>query len=309
MRRNIKKLVPVIVLLFAFAFKTADDIITRLGMQQSEAKKYIFGNMLGGFKIPTIKLLRDIIKGDKLGAAKDLCAYVKMYCNSEDFMNDYTRHRNMFKPTSEPIRDANVTKANENLVKMYKESIAMYEKYLADAKKAKDANSIALYEKGLVDLRKQVAELEDPTPKKTAWEKQYPVKPDAFVKARLEEYLSLVATVDFSAKLTPKGDKMVFVNPAYENKNKQWKAIYRAGKEVNEEVTAFVKEWLKGEIVAEAKTKMPVDTDESSGKNTQVEKSKNETQKTAAIIDSTLKKRGVGGGLRNKVNGKIGKIF
>ena len=48
-------------------------------------------------------------------------------------------------------------------------------------------------------MRKQVAELEDPTPKKTAWKKKYPINPDPFIKGRLEEYLSLVATVDFSA--------------------------------------------------------------------------------------------------------------
>lgn len=311
MKSKIKIIFPVIVLLSAFAFKAADDIITRLGMQQAEAKKYIFGNMLGGFEIPTVKLLPDIIKGDKAGAAKELCAYVKMYCNSEDFINDYNQHRNLFKPKNEPPRDANVTKANADLVKMYKEGITTYEKYLADAKKKKDAGSIAIYEKELTNLRKQVAELEDPTPNKTAWEKKYPVKPDAFVKARLEEYLSLVATVDFSAKLTPRADgkRMVFVNPAYENKSRQWKAIYRAGKEVNDVVTAFVKEWLKGEIISSAKTKMPDDTVESTEDKTQAAKPSNETQKTAVIIDSTIKKRKVGSGIRNKVNGKIGKIF
>lgn len=326
MKKKIKIFLPVILLLSAFAFKAADDIIARLGMQQAEAKNHIFGNLLGdfvyfpngengkashgdAFKIPTVKLLPDIIKGDKLGAAKELCAYIKIYCNSEDFMNDYNQHRNLFKPKTEPPRDANVIKANENLIKMYKESITLYEKSLADAKKAKDVGSITLYEKELTNLRKQVAELEDPTPKKTVWEKKYPVKPDAFVKARLEEYLALVATVDFSAKLTPRpdGKKMVFVNPAYEKKSKQWKAIYRAGKEVNDAVTAFVKGWLKGEIIADVKTKMPDDTVESNEDKTQAAKPANETQKTGSTIDSTIKKQKIGSGLRNKVNGIVGK--
>ncbi len=311
--------------LFALtAFTITDNIITRLGMRQAEAKEYIFGNMVGdfvylpngenwkashgdAFKIPTVKLLPDIIKGDKAGAAKELCTYVKMYCNSEDFINDYNRHRNMFKPANEIAPTPEVKVANQNLINMYKESIASYEKYLADAKKKKDANSIALYEKSLADLRKQVAALEDPTPKKTAWEKKYPVNPAPFIKTRLEEYLSLVATVDFSAKLTSKGDKMIFVNPDYEKKSKKWKAIYRAGKEVNDAVTAFVKDWLKGEIIADVKTKMPDDADESSEKKTQAAKPSNETQKTGSIIDSTMKKRRIGSGLRNKVNGVLGK--
>ena len=158
--------------LFALtAFTITDNIITRLGMRQAEAKEYIFGNMVGdfvylpngenwkashgdAFKIPTVKLLPDIIKGDKAGAAKELCTYVKMYCNSEDFINDYNRHRNMFKPANEIAPTPEVKVANQNLINMYKESIASYEKYLADAKKKKDANSIALYEKSLADLRK-----------------------------------------------------------------------------------------------------------------------------------------------------------
>ena len=43
MKRKIKIFFSVVILLCAFTFKAADDIITRLGMQQSEAKKYIFG--------------------------------------------------------------------------------------------------------------------------------------------------------------------------------------------------------------------------------------------------------------------------
>lgn len=261
------------------SYKPGNDIISRLGMSPSEAKKNIFGNMVGdfsylqsdgrvfnsfeSFKIPTAKLIPEIIKSDKVGAAKELCNYVKMYCNSEEFINDYSNYRNMYKPASEPVKDANITKANESLIKINKDQIAMYEKYLADAKKKKDANSVALYEKALTDLRKSVAGMEDPTPNKTAWEKKYPIKPDAYVKVRLEEYLALTASVDFSAQLTVKGNKMIFVNSEYEKKGKKWKAIYRAGKEVNDVVTAFVKEWLKGEIIASVKTKMSAGTEKS----------------------------------------------
>lgn len=319
MKRNTIVFFPGIILLCAFAVNTVDDIVTRLGMRQSEAKKHIFGNMVGdfiyfpngnngdafhgdAFKIPLAKLLPEVIKGDKVSAAKELCAYVKMYCNSEDFINDYNRYRNMFKPKTAPVRDANIVKANANMVSIYKEQITMYEKSLADAKKAKDANSIALYEKSLADLRKQVASLEDPDPEKTAWERKYPVEPSSYIKSRLEEYLSLMATVDFSAKLAAKGGKMIFVNPAYEKKNVKWKAIFRSGKEVNDAVTAFVKEWLKGEIIASLKTKMPVDPDESSAQR-KTANPVTETQKSQAVTDSAATKKKPGlSGLKSKIN-------
>jgi hypothetical protein len=319
MRKNTIAFLAGTSILVLSAFTIVDDIIARLGMKQTEAKRFIFGNMLADFyyfpngddrppshghdfQIPFLKVLPEVAKGDKVGAAKELCAYVKMYCNSEDFMNEYTRYRNGFRPADKPAPDENVKKANDNLIKMYKEQIPMYEKYLADARKAKDATSINLYEKGLKDMKKAVADLEDLNPERTIWEKKYPVNPASFVKARLEEYLSLVATVDFDAKLTPKGSKMIFVNPDYERKSKKWKAIFRAGREVNHEVTAFVKEWLKGEIVASVKTKMPVYPEDNIERNaTGQSKIINSTNNVAATDTiSNGKKQGVEA-LRNRI--------
>ncbi|MCH5717736.1 hypothetical protein [Niabella hibiscisoli] len=84
----------------------------------------------------------------------------------------------------------------------------------------------------------------------------YPADPAVMVKKRLQEYLALVATVDFKAEITGSGSSRTFVNPAYEAKPVKWKVIYRAGKEVNDVVTGFVKQWLAGEIIAKEKTTM-----------------------------------------------------
>ena len=43
----------------------------------------------------------------------------------------------MFKPEKNDHKNANVKQANENLIKIYKEPITLYEKNLADAKKEK----------------------------------------------------------------------------------------------------------------------------------------------------------------------------
>jgi hypothetical protein len=70
------------------------------------------------------------------------------------------------------------------------------------------------------------------------------------VKTRLNEYLELHATVDFNARLTGTGSNQKFVNPAYEKKSLKWKAIYRAGKDVNDVAAAFAKDWLKGDVIS-----------------------------------------------------------
>ena len=82
--------------------------------------------------------------------------------------------------------------------------------------------------------------------KLAAWEKEYPAgDPKPLLKLRLREFLDATGNVDFGAKLVKKGDALVFVNPAYENKESRWKTAYRAGKEDTEAARAIAQQWLK----------------------------------------------------------------
>jgi hypothetical protein len=67
------------------------------------------------------------------------------------------------------------------------------------------------------------------------------------VKKRLQEFLNTTNGIDFSAELTEKNGKKVFVNPDYERKDGRWKMAFRAGKEVVEPARNFVQKWI-GEI-------------------------------------------------------------
>lgn len=279
MKKNqlIVSLISLLILLTGF--RLADDIIQKLGLEQKTAHHFILSNIAGSFeqspidgsvedgssddsyaqmksfRIPYMRLLPSIIQGDKAGAARELCAYVKMYLNSTDFMEDYQKRREAARPTSEPWRP------DEEMIKSQRQSVKELEKQIADLKKQKSISPdlIKTYEKGLADQKKMLADWEDPHPNLTRWQKQYPEDPAILVKAKLQEYLALVATVDFTAPLTApdKYKKVKFVNPAYEKQSLRWKACFRAGKEVNEVVTAFVKEWLKGEIISKDKIRMP----------------------------------------------------
>jgi hypothetical protein len=257
------------------AFKVTGDIIAKLGMRSDHAQKYVLCNLLGNFQeesaddngpfskepeqqyfqLPYLKLLPSIINGDKAGAAKELCAYIKMYCNSEEFMTAYMAKREKNKPTSEPARP------NAATIKATRDSYEKMEAELAKSKKKPGATPemFASFDASQKQRRDLLAQWQDSTPNKRKWEKLYPADPSVIVKKRLEEYLALVATVDFSAALIAgKDNKKVFADPKYEKKSLQWKAVYRAGKEVNDIVSAFVKEWLKGEIIASVKSKMPM---------------------------------------------------
>lgn len=246
-----------------------EDIIAKLGMDQKGAQHYILANFTGGYgseldvpehfiALPRIKTLSAIASGDKVGAAKELCEYIRQYCNSEEFAADYAKKRANSKPTYEPER------VDEEMLKNGKESLKEMEQQLAEYKNSPNANKEVVqgYEKGVESMRAMVAEWEDPTPNLTKWKRNYPEDPAILVKRKLEQYLALAASVDFNAKLTEpdRYNMKKFAKAEYESKPEEWKACYRAGKEVNNAVAAFVKNWLKGEIISANKVKMPGNT-------------------------------------------------
>lgn len=253
------------IIVFAFAtsfvltaFIIADDIITRLGMQQQNAQWHIIRNFIGrfdtgpmeqgmedgpansvykqlqSFRIPTAKLLPSIISGDKAGAARELCEYVKTYLNSKEFTEEYIKLREDAMPLTDNGMSLANLKRNSEVFRINIKNYPNDTKYVAEQQKQLDEN-----EKKIVALQEAAKK---PFQGKDAWLKLYPQDPAVMIKARLQEYLQVVATVDFNAKLTGTGKKQSFVNPVYEKKSLKWKAIYRAGKEVNDAVTVFVKE-------------------------------------------------------------------
>lgn len=267
--------------LAATAFKMVDDIINRIGITHSTAQNHIMNNLLGdfeqrpvdvsivedgsgnpanvynqlkSFKLPYLRQqMPKLIAGDKAGMAKELCAYVKEYVSSQEFADKYAKIKEQTKPTSEPYRmdAAQMAQSKKDLKEM--------ENNLAKMKAQKmQAQYIKQMEDGIANFKKTIAENQDPTPNKTKWEYMYPEDPAVLVKRRLQEYLTLSATVDFNAPLAEadKYGRKKFIKPEHESKSLKWKAIYRAGKEVNDVVTAFVKEWLKGEIIAKEKGTM-----------------------------------------------------
>lgn len=251
---------------FLLSWTALENIIDKLGLGEETARKHILQNIAGdfsgepisatvedsgggenserselkGFRIPSSRLLPDIIKGDKAGAAKELFLYVKEYVSSKDFLAAYQRQRDAAKPVSEPPRLDAATIAS--LKTSLKEMEANRTKMKAD--KAPEA-AIRQMEQAIVQMKNQIAAQSDPTPNLTRWKKLYPEDAAEVVKNRLNEYLTLAATVDFNAATVGAGKKRKFANPAYEAKSLKWKAIYRAGREVNDATAAFVKQWLK----------------------------------------------------------------
>ena len=66
----------------------------------------------------------------------------------------------------------------------------------------------------------------------------------SIIMTQLKQFLDLSATVDFTAETAQKGNKLVFVNPAYEAKSAAWKLCFRSGKEAVTGARKFAQQWL-----------------------------------------------------------------
>lgn len=65
------------------------------------------------------------------------------------------------------------------------------------------------------------------------------------LRASLDSFLKLAASVDFNAQTAPRGSRVVFLNPAYEKQSPLWKLLYRNGKEPTAAAVQFCQQWLK----------------------------------------------------------------
>ncbi|MFV0389558.1 MAG: hypothetical protein ACK5NT_12480 [Pyrinomonadaceae bacterium] len=237
-----------------------NDVLTQLNLQTGNANRFILNNFVadfstGGvnaesssntndtdsvrfqsktFQIPKVSTLQNLIGGNRAATATEFAKYVREYVESAEFATDYATRRANAMPKSEPSRP------DEASIKDMKNSLRQME----SVRKSLPASARSQMDKSINDLKKQIAIYDDPTPNKSLWMKKYPQDPSVVVKKALEEYLETAATVDFDAKLKTVGQKQKFVNPTYEAKSLKWKAIYRAGRESNQAVIAFVKKWL-----------------------------------------------------------------
>ena len=257
--------IAVIISLFLFSFtiiKFNDGFLKQLGLQKNEANKKITNSILGGYmNAYEARNAKNILLGNRTAVAKDLLTYTKQYVNSTAFKNEYSALKESHKPRIEKLETPDEMRLN--LIKSARECLALSEGYVKNA----DKNTKTIFDENLKYAQKNIKDAEDPNNKAVKayaqnypaflknskesqqralqeWETKYPANQLPFVKERLQQFLSETKDIDFSAELTDKKNKKVFVNPVYESKGYNWKMAFRAGKEVVEPAREFVQQWL-----------------------------------------------------------------
>lgn len=195
------KQICVLVLAIALMAATVTNVFDDLSFTEDDAKENVIASFGGGFISTSYEVLKK---------AKSLPVEVKVAGTRQliRFAKDYSKT---------PEFQKKYTKwRNERLG---------YKK-----KKLGIPNPMKMIDNA---IDKQLNKAED--------EKRYPSDANVLIKQRLQEFLSISATVDFNAQL----NGSMFANPEYEAKSGQWKMCFRAGKAVVEAAREEAQAWLK----------------------------------------------------------------
>jgi len=136
--------------------------------------------------------------------------------------------------------DLKTGKSKEELQKEIKETKMLKELYKKDVEAFKIKYAEYSVDKQLAMQMNRYNTKQADTQQKINELKDY----KAIITNQLQQFLNLSATVDFNAQTVKKGDKLVFVNPAYESKSASWKLCFRSGKEAVSGARKFAQQWL-----------------------------------------------------------------
>lgn len=256
------------IILYSFKSQIAaySDFWQQLGITEKDGSEKIRESFLNGYlQYYGVRNFKNIALDDRKAVATDLLNYTKKYVQSSDFKKAYELKRQNMKPrevtrqprTEDQIRQDLIAKAKkeidkiekslkaatqENIKKIYQDSYDRQKKQLEEYQKP-DNRTIAMMANG--EKAQYEQEIKRYAEKMKNWEADYPADPSLFVKKRLQEVLTVTAGIDYNAELMEKNKKKVFVNPEYEKKPLNWKAGFRAGKEVTETVRTLVQQWMQ----------------------------------------------------------------
>lgn len=250
---------------FVVAPRLAEGIWKQLGITQQDGNDKIKYSFLDGYlHSEGIRGAKNIARGDRAAATADLLAYTRQYLSGPVFKAAYDKLRKESKPTDpadntrtkdqirqDKIADTKkliantentINTGNAEMKKIMQPILEMHKRNLVAYQDPNSKEIEGLYQSQLDRRKRELADYQKFTKE---WELRYPEDSKAFVKARIQRYLALAATVDFSATTHEAHGKQVFDKSEHQFKNNDWKMIYRAGKEVYDVTKPFAEKWLQ----------------------------------------------------------------
>ncbi|MBS1661207.1 MAG: hypothetical protein JST68_09165 [Bacteroidetes bacterium] len=251
---------------FVVAGRLAEGIWKQLGVSQQDGSDMIRQSFLDGWfhYYSAAKGAKALATGDRGAVTTDLLTYTKQYVSNPAFKAAYEKNRASYKPTEPKVvnktkdqlrkekideaqaglqkTEASIKTMSADQQKIMKPIADMYRQNIKDYQDPNSKMIDMFYETEVAQAKR---EHDDYVKYQKEWETKYPADSRAFIKLRLQQYLDIAKTVDFSATVSEKNGRKVFDKPAYQSKNNDWKMIYRAGKEVYDVARPFAENWLK----------------------------------------------------------------
>lgn len=217
------------------------DVLSVLGFSKSLADEHILSSVTLGsayFARPlNIAQFASKSGGEKTKVANELCIYIKSYVYSQEFKDKYEAYRQSKKPIVRQLSEDEKAAARDLIAQMEEMFSPEMLDMLPPEGKANALQSIE-DEKRRLNGEMTRSQLAD-------WEREAPLDPYKNIKNGLQTFLDETRDVDYDAATQLNTFNMkIFENPEYENKPYNWKACYRAGREVSEAGRNFAKEWL-----------------------------------------------------------------
>ena len=260
-RSSQKKLLSLSAAMTAVTFAIwAADPFSQLGISESEAGQKLLdvvakNSMPYGTPVSMFKTLSGPARGSLV---QELGAWAKTYAISSAFRTAYAAYRTSVAPEApkfEGTVDDEFNRKKASDAAQMAESKKGLEQLPADLRKqAEDAMKQAadmmntpemqkMIRDGIAASRRQAQEQYQEA--LATWQSTYPENPNPLIAKQLRRFLEASADVDFNAELVSKGPKMVFANPQYEKKSRDWKLCFRAGREAVAAGRTIATAWLK----------------------------------------------------------------
>jgi hypothetical protein len=241
----------------------AADVLSLLGITPQAAKQAVDTVINSGVYNPGLpagafKLMPAGARAEAVAAG---VAWLKTYTASAEFKQKYAAIRETHKPPAPEFAgtpEEEIKKADEEQKQQAEESkkalAALPADQRAQIEEAMKAAQAAAAQMNTPEMRKmrldaikaeRASRTRQYEQELATWQRNYPESAGPVIAKRLREFLAVSADVDFSAKLTSRNGKMVFENPAYEQKPGQWKMCFRAGQEATTAARAAAQAWLK----------------------------------------------------------------
>jgi F0F1-type ATP synthase membrane subunit b/b' len=258
-------LIPASLLLSFKANRFTADIWQQLGISREKGSESIRASFMNGYlHYYGVKNARNILAGDRAAIARDLMNYAHEQMHSEAFKKFYEQERKAARPqepdvqvksketiraekiaeTEKSIREseANMKNFKPDMVKALQPVVEMLKNNLKEYQNPNSKMIDIYYQSELMNKEGRIKSYEESMKR---WEENYPADYKQLIKSRLQHFIQLAKTVDFSAELKEVNGRKKFVNPVYEGKAYDWKQIYRAGKEVILPAISFAEQWVK----------------------------------------------------------------